>query len=1018
MSREWTEQYLQQMAGWRAVKAGKELWRLGRLEGVRATDEKWFASSREGKRQHRFCVPTNPLHSDLLRCTCSEHAQTGSMCAHLVALALEVQAKLAQLQQSSRAAAVAQEKVAALPGQSNALLRAYRISLYPHWRREWQQGALTLKIEPSHRQAPDEADRLWQQWWDKQHDPRSQAPWVLPLRGEALDQALSAMVGHAEVIGPDGRIEVATESPILRISSQRAPGSWVLRLADEAGQFLGHTRQRWLSHQTCFYAIDDSNEQEMVFQLFAEKRLKVIDGEKLGLNKLLHLLRWDEQDPLAQLIMHEITATTRVRIDGSEAGLKLEVVLSYRLDHQVIDHQLGETDIGLLAVQAQHWLIADDAQQQEWRSRLKQMGWRRDGQSWRLAGEDAVLDFLSRWLPALQKIADDWQQQPGFNQLLQSLEVLQLGCDWSDNQQSGSQLRLQFHSLSGRAYDPQKIRQLLQSGKRVIKTAQGKRLILPSEQWDLLQRLLAETNAKAAGESFTVPESAIEAFHHFSEYLRKPLTINDNDQVVRDELDRATIESLRVKLRDYQSHGASWVIDRMKRYGGALLADEMGLGKTIQTIAVIQQLKGQGACALVVVPTSLMRNWQEEFRRVAPELQVQLVHGAQRELDRISLQSWDVLITSFGVLVRDRAWHLRQQYGLMVVDEASLIRNPETDVARTIFRLSAQWRLALTGTPIENGLRDLWSIFQYLRPGFLGERIDFTEKYEKLAADAPHRANVMQALRWRIAPMILRREKRQVARDLPEKIEIDQWCDLSAEQKSFYQQLLDEGKSRLLEAGTLEPSSQHMQLLTLLLRLRQTCCDLALVDAESQHQLKLGQRSSKMERLFEIMESTLGSGQKMLIFSQFSQQLAQIERDLSQRGIHSIKLDGQTRNRHELVERFQQESGPDVFLISLKAGGYGLNLTRASVVVHFDPWWNPAAESQASDRAHRIGQNRHVTIHRLLTRGTIEEQVRAMQWDKRQIAAGLHSQQEAEANPNSEVLRHLLKSATAVSASA
>ena len=320
-----------------------------------------------------------------------------------------------------------------------------------------------------------------------------------------------------------------------------------------------------------------------------------------------------------------------------------------------------------------------------------------------------------------------------------------------------------------------------------------------------------------------------------------------------------------------------------------------------------------------------------------------------------------------------------------------MIRNPDTDAARSCYRISADMKMALTGTPVENSVRDLWSIFQFLQPGYLGERLHFSELYEK---NTEIMGVARESLKLRVMPFVLRRTKEEVAGDLPEKIEIDHWCDLSSRQKDLYQRVQDEGLAQLDLLALANDSSMRMKFFTLLLRLRQICCDTALISPEilDDSSVPLEQRSVKMSRLMELISGTLASSRKMLVFSQFATQLKLIELELNHRSIACLRLDGASRDRQKLVDQFQSPSGPSIFLISLKAGGYGLNLTQASTVVHFDPWWNPAAERQASDRAHRIGQTNSVTVYKLLTRNTVEERVRKMQLDKSLVADNLFGQ--------------------------
>ena len=383
----------------------------------------------------------------------------------------------------------------------------------------------------------------------------------------------------------------------------------------------------------------------------------------------------------------------------------------------------------------------------------------------------------------------------------------------------------------------------------------------------------------------------------------------------------------------------------------------MGLGKTLQTIACIEHLftgYSQPAPALVVVTTSLLGNWQSEFQRFAPRRKTIILHGSNRDSLRETISPGDIVLTTYATLARDLAWHLKQDYLVVVIDEASLIRNPDTDHSKAVAKLNARNRIALTGTPVENSARDLWAIFRFIQPGWLGSRKDFAERYEQQLQSPDTAARAGQLLRIKTSPFTLRRTKQQVAPELPSKIFIDEFCTLSTDQSALYREIQREGQKRIDEIrDSGQNAAARMQALTTLLRLRQVCCDLALFDSEKLKALPIPRRSAKLERLLEITEQSLASGSRIL------------------------------------VERFQSPDGPSVFLISLKAGGYGLNLTAADVVIHFDPWWNPAAEAQATDRAHRIGQTKPVTVFRLLTRGTVEEKVVELQSTKKALAESL-----------------------------
>jgi SNF2 family DNA or RNA helicase len=380
-----------------------------------------------------------------------------------------------------------------------------------------------------------------------------------------------------------------------------------------------------------------------------------------------------------------------------------------------------------------------------------------------------------------------------------------------------------------------------------------------------------------------------------------------------------------------------------------------------------------------VCPSSLVHNWLAEAGKFVPDLKAVAIEGPKRKEVLAAHPGADLLITSYALLRLDIDLYREREFEVVILDEAQHIKNPESQVSRAAFRLPGTHRFALTGTPIENSVKDLWSIMNFVMPGYLGERSQFEDRFEKPLArgDAPE---LQRRLVRRLKPVVLRRLKEEVAEDLPEKIEQVRYCELSESQRQVYRSILEESREMIHDA---EGGRRRMLALTALLRLRQACCDLRLlnlpgVDEEG--------GSVKMEELEGLLEEAVAGGHRVLVFSQFVQMLQGIVPVLMEKGFEFCYLDGQTRNRGEVVRRFQESSVP-VFLISLKAGGVGLNLTGADTVIHVDPWWNPAVEAQATDRAHRIGQKRVVTSYRLITRNTVEEKILALQERKRKLIA-------------------------------
>ena len=446
-------------------------------------------------------------------------------------------------------------------------------------------------------------------------------------------------------------------------------------------------------------------------------------------------------------------------------------------------------------------------------------------------------------------------------------------------------------------------------------------------------------------------------------------------------------ESFQGALRPYQAEGVAWLQFLRGAGLGGVLADDMGLGKTVQTLAhlAVEQATGRlDRPALLVCPTSLIPNWTREAARFAPSLRVLALHGPTRAQQFARIAEHDLVLTTYPLLARDHAVLAAQTWHIVVLDEAQAIRNPKAETTRQAMRLQAGQRLCLSGTPLQNHLGELWSLFDFLAPGFLGTEAMFRRQYRtpiEKQGDVPRQA----ALRRRVKPFLLRRTKDEVVHDLPPKTEILEPVEMGAAQRAIYEgiRLAMHGKVRAaIAARGLARSG--IVILEALLKLRQACCDPRLLKLTATQHAKA--TSAKLDRLLELLGVLLGEGRRVLVFSQFTSMLTLIEARLQTAAIPYLLLTGDTRDRETPVRRFQAGEVP-VFLISLKAGGVGLNLTAADTVIHYDPWWNPAAEDQATDRAHRIGQERPVFVHRLVTLGSIEEKMEALKDRKRALVA-------------------------------
>ncbi|MHB8879320.1 MAG: DEAD/DEAH box helicase, partial [Myxococcaceae bacterium] len=422
---------------------------------------------------------------------------------------------------------------------------------------------------------------------------------------------------------------------------------------------------------------------------------------------------------------------------------------------------------------------------------------------------------------------------------------------------------------------------------------------------------------------------------------------------------------LTATLRPYQLQGVGWLTFLRQAGLGGVLADDMGLGKTLQALCVL------GPRSLVVCPTSVLPNWQAELARFRPKLKVSVYHGPGRALDEAA----DVTLTTYALLRLDQAQLGAREWDALVLDEAQAIKNPDSQVARAAYSLRAGLRLALSGTPIENRLEELWSLLHFTNRGLRGGRREFDDRWARPVAEG--RDGAAGALRKRIRPFVLRRLKKDVAPELPPRTESVLYVALDERERAVYDAVF--AASRAEVVSLLNSGGSVLKALEALLRLRQAACHPALVPGQQ------AASSSKVQALLEALGTAAADGHKALVFSQWTSLLDLIEPALEAAGLPFVRLDGSTANRGEVVERFQDEGGPPVMLISLKAGGTGLNLTAADHVFLVDPWWNPAVEAQAADRAHRIGQERPVNVYRLVSQGTVEERILGLQEKKRAL---------------------------------
>jgi superfamily II DNA or RNA helicase len=668
-----------------------------------------------------------------------------------------------------------------------------------------------------------------------------------------------------------------------------------------------------------------------------------------------------------------------------------------------------------------------------------------------LNGQNAVLNFFAREYPRLQRewtVTLEERLERSTAQNLERIEpkfqITPSGVQWFD-------LGVVFESSGGEKFSAADIQRLILSGQGHTPLRNGKTAILDTGAVEELQEVLLDCSPQQHGQGYRINstqagflESTLK--QHSGWKVQAPTAWRDRaaNQSGEAKLECPPLGDLEGVLRPYQKHGVAWLHFLRENSFGGILADEMGLGKTLQVLAHLQSRAGvppapdrRDACpTLVVCPTSLVFNWVAEAKKFTPDLRVLALHGPDRHQLFEQIPRSHFVVTSYALMRRDADKYRQLEFDTVVLDEAQHIKNRQTQNAQAVKAVRSKHRLVLTGTPMENSVLDLWSIFDFLMPGYLGAAQDFRERYE-LPLTRDKNPNVAARLSRRLRPFVLRRLKREVAADLPAKLEQVSLCELTPDQRTVYQQVIEASRREVLDAvGAQGLARSRMAVLSALLRLRQVCCDLRLLKLEPQggggmecwsdgvmrgnapdpqHSntpaLQSPDASSgKLDLFGELLEEVIDGGHRVLVFSQFVSMLALLKERLVTEGLEFCYLDGSTTNRGEVVERFQKTPTIPVFLISLKAGGVGLNLTGADTVIHFDPWWNPAVEDQATDRAHRIGQTRVVTSYKLITRDTVEEKILLLQQKKRDlIKATLGSEEELAEALTWEDIQELLE---------
>jgi len=1012
-----TERFLMDTGGWPALKHAKALVQMGRVVSVNYSPPVLRGLVREGETEYHAGLKIRTYTDVENLCSCRDSREWGTICAHSLALGLASirpvsPTKPADLPASPRLPVlVADAAVAPADGFSGLDKRpperasdGVRIELHivlpPNLETSWEKNQVVVGFEAvrnGNRTLASALDsnqtyRCSKMDRDVLEFGRELAGGKLPgmtiLDRDHFLQLAGTLVGHPRVtLARKTSIEISGE-PLLpglttemledgrwKISTDRSslPGVW----------FVGSSRA-WLWSELRLRPVSPGLPAAYLpllrepITLSAEQGLNFVQRELTGLSSFFQFSAQANTGPVIEPAVPEVIAT----FEGSLNQLGAKVQCRY--DHRMVT--LGVTSPAETFVYREGDVMRSRnlAFERDCLRRIQDAGFTGPSTAgeYLLRGQNAILSFFARDLPQLQK---EWKVSVGsrFQHVTRSveritpkLEIIGSGEDWFD-------FSFSVESAGGQQFSTLEVQRLLQVGQSVLRLKDGRLAILDTDGLEEFQAILRDCDpsqtrpgtyrierSQAAYVDAAFGELAgasIQSTREWENWTRA------QRQLV--PLASEPLGSLEGILRPYQKEGVFWLRFLSRNGLGGILADEMGLGKTLQTLAFIRTLDGP---SLVVCPSSLLFNWVREAQKFVPELKVLCIEGADRSKLFSRILESNLVLTSYPLLRRDIDRFRNFKFSSIILDEATHIKNPDTQNAQAAMALVGRHRFVLTGTPVENSVRDLWSILHFVLPGYLGRREDFRERYELPISrgSEPERARLAKRLR----PVMLRRLKKQVVKELPEKIEQVTYCDLSPEQAEFYQKLRQESRRKLEElSGPKDQGRARMTMLTALLRLRQVCCDLRLLGQEADRP------SGKMELLEELLEEAIDGGHRVLLFSQFVSMLRLIRARMDEAGIRYGYLDGETKDRAKAVDEFQQSESLPLFLISLKAGGVGLNLSAADTVIHFDPWWNPAVEAQATDRAHRIGQTRVVTSYKLIARATVEEKILNLQQKKRQM---------------------------------
>ncbi len=1028
-----TEKLLSAAAGWQAVKAARELHKAGRVSEAKYESPLLSGFVRDGAKNYRSGLRIKSTLDVENLCTCWESRSAGKICAHSVAVGL---AYLAPAPAPVLAATPEEPPQPGprprfvLSGTEEAKPAKLHLILPPNFTAAWIKGQIMIvtEAEVAGQRTLVSALSANTTFGVDQSDlaiaegliaiPTIFTTGMASLSRDGFLRLLPALQNHPRVTfgkGTPAAISSTSVRPGLLVQQRANDGISVSANLPPNTTVLWNATDAWLLRNHEFVRCGESLPAGATRLL---ERPLTLDGDR-ALQFLAYDLpqlrqAFDVRAGEGMRLPEVLTASPEfeLRLAGTLNSVTGELLCTYgervpfkaatnEQDQFVFRDSQNRARLLMRNIPAERSAVA----------RLERTGFARtDAAGFVLHGQPQVVRFFAVDYPKLQR---DWkvtlttQVQKWTSEIERvtpKLEIVGSGEDWFE-------VRYSLTTPGGEEFSNAEIQRLLRSGQSQTRLRNGRLGVIDTAGLEDFEQVIRDCDPAQTQPGLYrinrahapyLEETARElgsAIGDRREALKKFIT---SQAAAVDGEAKNRLGSLAETLREYQLTGFEWLTRLAANNLGGILADEMGLGKTVQTLAFLRAHQGGGP-ALIVCPTSLVTNWENEARKFTPELKTLVLEGPKRAELFGSIRDADVVITSYALLRRDIDELLEFAFSTAVLDEAQHIKNPETQNAQSAFAIRAAHRFVLTGTPMENSVRDLWSIMNFALPGYLGPHNDFRQRYElPLARGAA--PDVQRRLSRRLQPFLLRRRKRDVAKDLPEKIEQVVPCSLTSSQRSAYDALLREIQQGLGSTGkNANAGVQRMKMLTGLLRLRQVCCDLRLVGLEK------ADTSAKLDLLDELLEEAIDGEHRVLVFSQFVSMLHLVRERLEKLKIPFCYLDGTTKQRQEVVNRFQADAAIPVFLISLKAGGVGLNLSAADTVIHFDPWWNPAVEAQATDRAHRIGQTRVVTAYKLITRDTVEEKILRLQEKKRAaIDAAIDSEEPLMNGLSTEELEELL----------